>query len=86
MIIEQCCVGVNMHNMQQVCKQVSSTLVMVMLITWVVLRRFTEEVGFLQAESTSILCAVLVLGDEKENKNLNNKKKKPVWLLKKINK
>lgn len=42
---------------------------MVMLITCVVLRRLEDEVGFLQAESGSSLCSLLVLGDEKEGRN-----------------
>lgn len=61
-------VSVNMQNRLQVCMRVSSTLVMVMLITCVVLRRLTDEVGFFRAESSSILCSLLVLGDEKEGK------------------
>ncbi len=54
-------------------------MVMVMLITCVVLRRLTDEVGFFRAESSSILCSGLVLGNEKENKELNKRK----WRLKK---
>lgn len=41
---------------------------MVMLITCVVLRRLTDEVGFFRAESSSILCSLLFLGDEKEGR------------------
>lgn len=43
-------------------------MVMVMLITCVVLRRLTDEVGIFQAESGSILFSLLVLEDEKEER------------------
>lgn len=41
---------------------------MVMLITCVVLRRLTDEVGFFQAESGAILFSLLVLEEEKEER------------------
>lgn len=60
---------------QHVSKRVSSTLVMVMLITCVVRRRLTDEVGFFWLELISILCSLPVLGDDKEGKHSTGIKK-----------
>lgn len=56
----------NIQNMHWL-KTVSSTLVMVMLMTCVVLRRFTDDGGVLWAESSSV-SDVAILGNENKQK------------------